>query len=141
MVDFLKLVDISYWLNPGPGELSDAYLYFFIVFFGAFIIFKILFRYMGRQYVHGLHKAQQKVLHRVETLCLTLGVLGLVWVFLRYELVPFFSARFWLAAWFLVLVIWAYGIFHYARYRVQDIVHADRERDHRQKYFTRKTKR
>lgn len=140
MIDFLKLVDISYWLNPGPGELSGGYLYFFLSFFGLFVLFKILFRYMGRQYVHGLHKAQQKVLHRIETLCLTLGASGLFWVFLRYELVPFFSARFWLVIWMLVLAIWGYVIFHYAQYQVQDIVRADRERASRQKYFVRKAK-
>lgn len=140
MIDLSKLVDISYWLNPGPGELSGAYLYFFITLFGVFVFFKILFRYMGRQYVQGLHKAQQKVLYRVETFCLTLGVSGLIWVFLRYELVPFFSARFWLIVWLIVLVMWGYVIFHYAWYHVQHIVRTDYERASRLKYVTRKAK-
>lgn len=140
MIDFLKLVDISYWLNPGPGELSGGYLFFFLTLFGALVLFKILFRYMGRQYVHGLHKAQQRVLHRIETLCLTLGASGLIWVFLRYELVPFFSARFWLVVWLLTLVIWGYSIFHYARYQVKGIVGADKDRAQRRKYFIRKAK-
>lgn len=140
MIDFSKLVDISYWLNPGPGELSAGYLYFLLTFFGLFVFFKILFRYMGHQYIHGLHKAQQKVLYRVETLCLTLGVSGLMWVFLRYELVPFFSARFWLIVWLVVLVLWGYFIFHYARYQVQDIVRSDRERAARHKYFMRRVR-
>ena len=140
MIDFLKLADITYWLNPGPGELSEGYIYFFTALFGLFVLFKVLLRYMGRQYVHGLHKAQQRILQRVETLCLTLGLVGLFWVFLRYELVPFFSARFWLMIWFLSFVMWAYLIFHYARYQVHDIVRLDRERASRQKYFVKKTR-
>lgn len=136
MIDFSKLTDISYWLRPGPGDLSEPFLVFFIVFFGFFIFLKILLRVMGRQYVLGLHKAQQRVLFKIESLLLTMGLLGLVWTFFRFELVPFFSARYWLIIWFVGFVIWAYLILYYARYQVPAVVRRDEERRSQKKYFS-----
>lgn len=141
MIDFGKLSDITYWFNPGPGDISAPYLYFFVIFFGFFVLLKILLRYMGRQYIRTLHKAQQMVFYKIENLFLTFGVLGLLWTFLRYELVSFFSARFWLAAWLAGFIICAYLIYYYFRYQVQEQMNRDTNRENQRRYTFSKRRR
>lgn len=140
MINTSKLSDISYWLNPGPGDLSGPYSYFFVLFFGSFVALKILLRFMGRQYIVGLHKAQQRIVYRIETLALTMGILGLVWTFFRFELVPYFSARFWLALWLVLLIIWGYIIYHHVRFNLPRILERDRERVYQKRFFSKKRK-
>lgn len=138
MIDSAKLSDVAYWLNPGPGDLSEPYLYFFVTVFGFCVVLKLLLRFMGRQYIDGWHKARQRVVYRIEALFLTMGILGLLWTFFRFELVPHFSARYWLAVWLLGFIIWGYVIYHYARFDLPLIEGHDRARDHRKKYFSKK---
>lgn len=138
MIDITKLSSIPYWLNPGPGDLSVPYLYFFLIFFGFILALKILLRLIGRQYIVGFHRSQQRIVYRVETLLLTMGLLGLLWSFFRFELVPYFSARYWLIVWLLGFVIWAYLIYHYARFEVPQILERDRERAQKIRYTTAK---
>lgn len=137
MIDFSKLGDIWYWLGPGPGDLSQPFLTFFTVFFCFFVFLKILLRFMGRQYVSGLHKAQRRVLYKIENLLLTMGLLGLLWTFFRFELVPYFSARYWLVLWLVGFVVWSYLIFHYARYQVPAVVTRDEMRKAQKRYFSK----
>lgn len=141
MIDSAKLVSPLYWFNPGPGDLSEPYLAFFLIFFSFFVVMYLFLRFMGRQYIHGMHKAQKLVLYRVERLFLTLGILGILWTFLRYELVALFSARFWLILWLGGLIVWAYVIFHYIRYQVPQIIAHDRDREHKLRYSSSKSRR
>ncbi|MEK7122969.1 MAG: hypothetical protein AAB855_03875 [Patescibacteria group bacterium] len=135
MIDFSKLIDPWYWFRPGPGDLSEPFLIFFAIFFGFFVVLKILLRVMGRQYIVGMHKAQKQVLYKIEYMLLTMGLLGLLWTLFRYELVPYFSARYWVIIWMVGLVIWGYLIFYYAQYQVPQIVKRDETRKAQKKYF------
>lgn len=137
MIDLSKLSDIWYWLRPGPGDLSQLFLTFFIVFFGSLVFLKIILRFMGRQYIGGLHKAQQRILYKVENLLLVMGLLGLLWTFFRFELVPYFSARYWLGVWIIGFIVWAYLIFYYARYQMPALVRRDEVRKAQKKYFSK----
>ena len=137
MIDFTKLLDITYWLRPGPGDLSEPFLAFFTVFFALFIVMKILLRFMGRQYVRELHRVQQRILYKIEALLLTMGVLGLIWTFFRYEHVPYFSARIMMVLWVLGLIVWGYYIYYYACYHVPDVLRRESARDQKRKYFVK----
>ena len=138
LIDFSKLFDITYWLRPGPGDLSEPYFYFIIIFFGFFVFLHVLLRFMGRQYIGGLHRAQQQVLYRIEAMLLAMGLLGLLWTFFRFEMVPYFSARYLILIWVLGLIIWAYLVFHYARYEVPTLVERDALRNQQKKYLSKK---
>lgn len=140
MIDFVKLSDPLYWFSFGPGDLSEPYLYFFLIFFGLFVLAKILLRYMGRQYIKDLHKAKKEIFYRAERLFLTLGLLGLLWTAFRYEYISFFSARFWLLIWAAWFIIWVYLIIHYARYSVPQILEREKNREQQQKYSMRKSR-
>jgi len=37
-------------------------------------------------------------------------LIGLIFFFFNYEMVPFFSARFWLAIWAIVMLVWLFFI-------------------------------
>ena len=106
------LLDVRYWFTVSPGEMSNAMVIAFAIFFLLFILAKILLRLMGRQYITDLSKYHHNTLYRIENSCLTMGLLGLLWVFLAYEMIPFFSGRFWFLFWFVGALLWAYTIFY-----------------------------
>lgn len=135
------LMSVRYWMTPNPGVISDQTALFFAVFFGTFILLKILLLTMGRQYIVSLSKYHKALVYRLENLLVTMGILGLLWLFFVYELIPFFSGRFWFIIWALVVAIWAYYIFYSASVEVPVLVRRDKERESARKYLPRKGKR
>ncbi|MBI4599952.1 hypothetical protein HY732_03440 [Candidatus Uhrbacteria bacterium] len=141
MTGLSDLMNIRYWLTPNPGQLSDQTALLFAVIFGLFIVFKILLRSMGRQYIVSLSRYHKEFVYRLERMSLTMGVLGFVWLFFAYEIIPFFSGRYWFVVWVLGVIVWAYYIFYYIRFEVPQRVGRDREREYARKYLPRKGKR
>lgn len=135
------LLDIRYWFTINPGLVSDKMAIAFVVFFSLFIIAKLLLRFMGRQYITNLSKYHHSALYRIENACLTMGLLGLLWTFLSYETIPFFSGRFWFLFWGIGLVVWAYIIFYYIRFEIPAFLEKDKNRAQLNKYLPKKMKR
>jgi len=128
----------SYWFTPNPGSISDQTAILFVVLFGFFVVMKILLRFMGRQYVVSLTRYHKAFLYRLENMFLTMGIVGLLWLFLVYEMIPFFSGRFWFIGWCLGVAIWAYYIVYYVRYELPALLSRDKERERARKYTHQK---
>jgi hypothetical protein len=138
MTGLSDLMSIRFWMTPNPGAMSDQTVAIFSIVFGACILLKILFRYMGRQYAVSLSRYHQTCMFRFEKLFLTMGLLGFLWLFFAYEMIPFFSGRYWFAIWILGVVIWAYYIFYYIRYEIPAFIERDKERAAARKYMPHK---
>ncbi len=97
----MNLVTWQFWFTLSPGSLtpfaqkSFVGLLIFFVFLAA-----LLFMAKRRS---GLYRGFFK---RLYTFSLVNALIGLILLFFDYELVPFFSARFWLALWGLVMLVW-----------------------------------
>ncbi|GEM_PF-305709 len=141
MTGLADLMSVRYWLTPNPGVLSDQTALFFAILFGFFVLFKILLRTMGRQYIVSLSKHHKQLVFRLEKLLLTMGVLGFLWLFFAYEIIPFFSGRYWFIAWALGVVIWAYYIYYYISVEIPALVTIDKERESARKYDHQKGRR
>ena len=135
------LTSLRYWFTPNPGALSDQTALFFVGIFGFFLLIKILLRMMGRQYLVSLSKYHKQAVFRVEHFFLTMGLLGFLWLFFAYEMIPFFSGRYWFAAWGMGALLWAYVIFYHIRFEIPAHLQKDKEREYARKYLPRKGKR
>lgn len=96
-----NLITLNYWFNLRPETLlpyaEKLFLGFLVLLLLAAIITGILKKrpsiYRGlikRAYIYSLSNL----------------AIGLVLLFINYESIPFFSARFWLGGWIIIMIIW-----------------------------------
>lgn len=98
MTNFLTL---SYWLDLRPEMLvpyAEGAFVGFIVFLAILAITVALIKSRG-----GIYRG---FFNRLYSFCLANAIIGSILLFFNYEAVPFFSARFWLGLWALIMVGW-----------------------------------
>lgn len=96
----------DYWFNLRPETIS---LFTQKVFIASIILLAILALIIALiKNRGGLYRG---FLNRLYSFCLINAIIGLLLLFFNYEIVPFFSARFWLGLWALVMIIWLIFIF------------------------------
>ncbi|NLZ74691.1 hypothetical protein GX917_02210 [Candidatus Falkowbacteria bacterium] len=100
-----NLLTWNFWFNLRPEPLIPTTQKIFIITLiaFAFIAFLIaLFKKRASIY-RGFYKSLYSFFF-INT------VIGLTLFFFNYEMIPFFSARFWLALWFLTMLVWLFFI-------------------------------
>ncbi len=100
-----NLFSFSYWFVLIPGPLHRGGKVFFITLIIIFLLGAITSSIYRRKI-----KVFKKTLSRIYSFFAGNLIIALVFLFFRYEVIPFLSARFWLAAWFIVMAIWLYFI-------------------------------
>ncbi len=96
-------LDISYWfaLYPSAWDLSGRI--FIITALACFLlglVIKIILFFKNNKGVI------RKTLNKLSNFLLTLSLLGVFYWFMRQQLVPFFSSRFWLLIILLTAITW-----------------------------------
>ena len=112
-----RIFEMSYWFTTAPGPISRSTAYIFLVLFGVCIIAGVGSVFY-RKKVKNLDKMYKDIYTRSTNALLTMGFLGLLWLFFSYETIPFFSGRYFFIVWFLGCISWAYLIYNYAVYEV-----------------------
>ena len=82
-----------------PALWSQAFFYAFLVAGSFAIEYWII--------IKKTDKFLARVLRKVKTLSVTMGVIGFVFLFFRYEYIPLFSRRFMYILWVLMAGVWA----------------------------------
>ncbi|MBU2250017.1 MAG: hypothetical protein ABIJ83_04800 [Patescibacteria group bacterium] len=102
-----NLLTLKFWFNLRPDVLTPLMQKIFLAMIIVSIIFTILFGYMKILKKKGLYSKMWDQLYYFSFInC----VIGLILMFLNYEMVPFLTARFWYLLWFVVLVVWLFCI-------------------------------
>lgn len=96
-----NLLTWRYWFTLRPENLSSLMQNLFTGFIGVLILLAILTIIIKRK--GGVYRG---FFTRFYNFCLGNAFIGLIFYFFNYEMVPFFSARFWLAIWALVMLVW-----------------------------------
>lgn len=99
----------------------------------AGLIYKILSQYQN-------DKSQRLVLKKCGNLGITMGFIGLVWMFFRQERVAFLAWRFWLLLWFIATAFWVYRIARFALKRIPEIKVEEAKRANLEKYLPKSNK-
>lgn len=95
------LLSLAFWFNLRPGSLNALPRNIFIGFFLFLIIAAVLFFIVKKK--KGVYR---QFFSNLYDFCVSNAVIGLFLLFFNYEIVPFFSAHFWLLLWFIVMIWW-----------------------------------
>lgn len=96
-----NIITLDYWFNLRPEPLLPFAQNFFIGSIALLAAVAILSALSQRS--SSLYRGFFK---RTYAYSLTNTIIGLLFLFFTYESVPFFSARFWLGLWAIVMIVW-----------------------------------
>lgn len=100
-----NLLTITYWFTVNPAPLMASAWKALIALVGLLIIMAMATAFLKVRPVS--YRGRLKKLY---AFFLSNSVIGLLIIFFNYEAVPFFMARFWLAAWAILMVVWIFFI-------------------------------
>ena len=101
------LFSFDFWFNLRPGSFSGLSQNIFIVFI-LLLFFFSFFLYFFRSL---FKKENQFLCSSFFYFSLINAFIGSFLLFVNYELIPFFSARFWLILWIIIMITWIIFIF------------------------------
>lgn len=97
----MSLLSPSFWFNLRPGSMPQIERNLIIGLLLTLIIAAIIFFILKKK-----KSFYKKILINLYDFCISNAFIGLLLLFFNYELVPFFSARFWFLIWAIVAIIW-----------------------------------
>ncbi|MCX6797952.1 MAG: hypothetical protein NTX66_01890 [Candidatus Falkowbacteria bacterium] len=100
-----NLLTLKYWFTLRPEPLSSQANWLFIATVLLLILLSAIFLWLKMK--PGLYRTIFKKLYNFS---LGNAVIGLLFLFFNYENATFFSARFWLLAWLLLMIVWLISI-------------------------------
>ena len=96
-----NLLTWRFWFTLRPETLTPFAQKWF---FGLLIIFALLAIMLAL--VKRKSSVYRGFFKRFYDFCIWNAIIGLILLFFNYEMVPFFAARFWLALWFIIMIVW-----------------------------------
>jgi hypothetical protein len=100
-----NLLTLTYWFNLRPESLLPYAYKALVAGLIALAVLAIVTAFLKTK--NSLYRGLFK---RLYSFFLTNTLLGLLVLFFNYELVPFFSARFWIGLWILMMAVWLFFI-------------------------------
>jgi ABC-type transport system involved in multi-copper enzyme maturation permease subunit len=134
LIDFRKLVDATWIFEKTPSS-HGMYLYLAIVF-GFCVIAAIV---IGLMYAKQ-NKTFRKVYSMVYNMLLTVGLIGLFLVLMRYQSISYMGSRFLLYVLFLVVLMWVNQILVYRYLELPKEIKKKQEREKFEKYLPKAKK-
>lgn len=139
MLNLAKLSTLHFWFQIRPLPMSKAFTVVFLIFFLLLIIGKVGLRIYAGKMKKQLTKADKKLYDLIQSLLLTMGLLGIAWTFFAYEGIPILSARFWLVLWVIGIGVWIYAIFRYYAQEYMDYKEKIAKRERLERYLPKKS--
>ena len=103
-----NLLTLNYWFNLRPESLTAFAQNLFIDLIIALAALALLVAIIKTR--GGIYRG---FLKRLYVFCLSNAVIGIILFFFNDQFVPFFSARFWLGAWVIIMIVWFVFIIKY----------------------------
>jgi hypothetical protein len=134
-MSILNLFHWSYWFSatlPAAGWVKVVLIVLPLIFIVIGIALKVF---------SGITKdtLMKKIYSRFAIISLFFGILSGLWVFLRQEETPIFSARVWPLLILLITLWWLYRVIRYVVKRVPEIRKQNAERMEKEKYLPKKS--
>ncbi|MGI6373784.1 MAG: hypothetical protein ACOX0C_00305 [Patescibacteria group bacterium] len=104
------LFSLNYWFNLRPQPLSSVGQTLFIILLAVFVL-----TIVGILVANKKLGSYRGLFRRISDFSVGNLIIGLILFFLNYETIPFFSARFWLLIWGIVMIVWAVFIVKFFR--------------------------
>lgn len=126
-----NVMHMEYWFKQPDvtmGLLSWILIIFLLVLALSGLILKILRRYREDKF----HK---EIMRRLSNLNLTIGILGLLWMFMRQEHVLLLAWRIWALTLLLIFVWWLSKVLRYVVKRVPSLRAESAAKENLDKYL------
>ncbi len=133
-MNIVNLFHLDYWFyQPFIARGSALWLLVggFLLLIVTGLIFKIVSQYQN-------DKPRKLVLKKFGSLGITMGFLGLIWMFFRQENIPFLAWRFWLLLWAVAFAFWFYRLARYSLKRIPEIKAEEEKRAVMEKYLPKR---
>ncbi|MFH1789684.1 MAG: hypothetical protein ABH832_01300 [bacterium] len=126
-----NLFYINYWFGQ-PREARGIVLVVYISVFLLLIILGI----GARVFVaYKNDRVVKQILRRFSAFGMTMGMIGMMWMFFRQQKIVFLAWRFWVLLWILLAIFWMIRILKYVIKRVPEIRKEQIHEEKRRKYL------
>ncbi len=96
-----RFISWRYWLNLRPEPLTTPTFKIFGAFVAALLILSVVAYFLKTR-----QGAKNGLWLKIFNFSFTNTLLGILLIFCNYEIIPFFTARFFLAFWAIGMIIW-----------------------------------
>ena len=134
-MNITNLFKLDYWFSQ-PFTARGLTLWLLVGGFLLFIVVGLVFKILSQ---YQQNKSERLILKRSGSLGITMGFLGLIWMFFRQESVAFLAWRLWLLLWSAAALIWAYRLARYALKRIPEIQAEEARRVNVEKYLPKRS--
>ena len=100
-----NLLTWQFWFNLRPDQLMPIAQKSLFALFIILVVLTIVIAILKKK-----SSIYRGFLKKLYNFCLSNSILALLFLFFNYEVIPFFSARFWLGLWALMMIIWLFFI-------------------------------
>lgn len=135
MFDLIKFIQPAYLFDLRPYTTTQT-IKVMVIFFAILIVIGIGDKIYKE--TRSMEKFQAKFLDKIVSYLISLGIIGLLLTWLRYERVQILSARFWLIVWLIIAICWLYPIIKYRIKVVPEATKRSEEKKQMQKYLPNK---
>lgn len=111
MFEIRPLLTTHFWFQNTPPPLLPSNERLLFAVFAVLLILGAIIRMVGSHRKEDRHVTE--MFSRFGRLCVTIGLLGLLFFFFTYEQIPLLGSRFWFLALGLLAIIWFAMIVHY----------------------------
>ena len=130
MLNLRILLNPPYLFNTYPSYQFE-FLKYFLIFFGFLVLLAIVSTVLYKLQ----KKSPQKVVwEHLITWAGWSGVIGLFFLFVRYEGIPYFAMRIWLVLWTMYVCIWFVTTISRSRRELRRLQKEKYSRDQKDKY-------
>lgn len=133
-----NLLDPGFWFDVTPLRLSPVFEIGFFVLFALCIMAALVLRIMRK---NRTDKFEAQILAKSSALGLTMGILGLLWLFFSFEEISYFGMRVWILVWGIIVFVWAAKIYRYATKEAPMMRLAEQSKAEANKYLPRSNRR
>lgn len=132
------LLSLNFWFNLKPLSLSPFFVKAFFVAFAAFVIFGAIANIVAKRKKDD--RLMVRAYRKLAQIVTVMGWLGFFLLFVGYEEIYFFAARFWYLVWAAGLVYWFYTLYRYLRFDIPRIREEQKHLSDVNKYLPRRAR-
>ena len=133
------LFSLSFWFSLQQNALSPGFARAFFILFALIVIVGAVIRLMSRQKKEDRYTT--RLYRKAAAVGITMGLLGLVWLFFAFEEVYLFGARFWFLIWLVGLATWIGFVVQFGKKRIPELRKEDAHLAEANKFLPKKKKR
>jgi hypothetical protein len=130
-----NILSLGYWFDLTPVRMSAGFEIGFFVAFSLLIVAGLAFRIVRKT---TKDKFERIVLERATAMCLWTGALGLLWLFLAFEEISIFGARFWFLIIALILVVSLVRLYRFRKFQIPQQRMLEQSKAEANKYLPRR---